>query len=450
MKKSKNLNIFGRELESVDIVFENCEVYRVPASGIYRMTIDDVKFSMTLHYNGLSQNDKPGEILDFATCEDTSIILNEEGMNTRSNWDEMCDNECEGCLADRVMSNDITHFDLNFKDGTNLYVEVPWENGYTEFDNKLQTNLKKDKMILINIGEDLDKEFKDEFEDFYEIETSDDNNDNILEGFQEWLSEHNIEIFSNKEQCRDEQENQNTSFNYGVPNYIEAALSSIENELDRVMWNLYQTEYESPFRNTCNEFHCDTFDVEAYDWDEYTEQEYNFRWKDYKIRWYKYCGRGMNSNRHMSPEECAIMLDDCLQAIRSLDINDDDLIEEDCSCIQCGKNTNCQELNSGKWACQECLDNLGHEQRNLKEEIENSFFELGFEDYLDLVSLLETSLDILKYIKENTTIETLEHLIRSLEAININVKLENDLLDEETMNKIIEMAKKIANSSNLS
>ncbi len=36
------------------------------------------------------------------------------------------------------------------------------------------------------------------------------------------------------------------------PEYIIALLFYIEEELDRIMWNIHQEEYDSPFRNSGN------------------------------------------------------------------------------------------------------------------------------------------------------------------------------------------------------
>ena len=76
--KMNNLNFLDREIEKVDIVFENCEVYEVPADCIYRMTIDNIKFQTVLHFNGLSEFTKPGETSNFTSCEYASIIINKK------------------------------------------------------------------------------------------------------------------------------------------------------------------------------------------------------------------------------------------------------------------------------------------------------------------------------------------------------------------------------------
>lgn len=106
-----------------------------------------------------------------------------------------------------------------------------------------------------------------------------------------------------------------------VPDYVESHLRTIESELERVMWNRHQEDYSSPFGNTGNSYKNATFEVVAYSWDETTEQPFNFKWKDFEISWYKYCGRGMSMNKSMSPAKAAEMLTECLDSIRAEDVD---------------------------------------------------------------------------------------------------------------------------------
>jgi len=102
---------------------------------------------------------------------------------------------------------------------------------------------------------------------------------------------------------------------YGCPGYIYSHLSTIRDELDRVMWNIHQVEYDSPFGNTGNKYKNDVFEVCAYSWDDDVEQPYNFKYKDIEISWYKYLGRGMSMNRSVDPVEAADMLNDCIESL---------------------------------------------------------------------------------------------------------------------------------------
>lgn len=105
-------------------------------------------------------------------------------------------------------------------------------------------------------------------------------------------------------------------------NLLEAALVRISTELERVMWNLNQEEYSSPFNNTGNTFKCDKFEVDAYSWSE-EDQPFNFKWRDIEISWYKWCGRGLSVNQDLSAAIISEMLDDCLDAVRRFEDSDE-------------------------------------------------------------------------------------------------------------------------------
>jgi len=103
---------------------------------------------------------------------------------------------------------------------------------------------------------------------------------------------------------------------YDCPEWLVALLDYIENELDRVYWNINQKEIESPFRNTGNKFKNAVMEVEAYSWDDEKEQKYNFKWRDIEISWYKYLGRGTSVNKEVTLKEGIKMLNNCLQELR--------------------------------------------------------------------------------------------------------------------------------------
>jgi hypothetical protein len=110
--------------------------------------------------------------------------------------------------------------------------------------------------------------------------------------------------------------------NHEVSNLVDAALCRIRDELDRVMWNVNQEQYSSPFGNTGNAFKCETFEVHAYSWGD-DEQPFNFKWRDVEISWYKYLGRGMSSNMEIPPALVSEMLDDCLRAAAAWEHSDE-------------------------------------------------------------------------------------------------------------------------------
>lgn len=435
MEDIKDLHPFAnKKLKYIDVVFENCEVYRIPADGIYKLSLGDIQYSFDIHVNGLSKYTKPGEMYTSSSTDFIWLALNKKGMGVHSDWEGMFQGEECPLFSERVEGNDITHFDFIFDDNTNLYVGVPWEDGSSEWVNGLQKNDIRNDILFIHIAKEQQisddelKEINDGQEQWHQFDLEDDDKKPVQLKFNDNFDE----IIEDKEE-----------FNYNVPSYVEAALNKIDTELDRVMWNIHQEEYESPFSNSGNEYRDKIFEVEAYDWDEDSQQEYNFKWRDYKIRWYKYCGRGMEANRYISPQECAEMLDECLADISGLDIDEDDLFGEmptagtiNSSCIQCGQPA-ATILESGVGACKECLDKLGKEQNKIREEIENSLFEFGFDNYEDVCNIIETFEDIIKFIQNNSSVSNIEALLNCLNASKTVMQLQNHLLSKEKEEEIL-------------
>lgn len=100
--------------------------------------------------------------------------------------------------------------------------------------------------------------------------------------------------------------------------FVTVVLRGIEEELERVMWNITQEDYSSPFGNTGNSFRNEVFEVHAYDWGD-DRQDYNFRYKDIEISWYKYLGRGMYLNREVSLGELYKMWGDCVASLLKME-----------------------------------------------------------------------------------------------------------------------------------
>lgn len=115
--------------------------------------------------------------------------------------------------------------------------------------------------------------------------------------------------------------NTNDIKEYKCENYIIALLDKIDSELQRVMWNIDQKEYESPFGNFANSFKNDVFEVQSYSWDDEISQPYNFKYKDIEISWYKYLGRDTTINKEILPKEAIEMFDDCLNSIYEMEKN---------------------------------------------------------------------------------------------------------------------------------
>lgn len=102
-----------------------------------------------------------------------------------------------------------------------------------------------------------------------------------------------------------------------APSWVTALLSYLDSELCRVMWNIHQKDYESPFQNTGNDFKTDVFEVRAYYWGDDEEEEIkpNFKCGKVEISWYKWYGRGTRLRGDYSTEE---IIDAFNQALLSI------------------------------------------------------------------------------------------------------------------------------------
>jgi hypothetical protein len=93
----------------------------------------------------------------------------------------------------------------------------------------------------------------------------------------------------------------------------EAALTAIANAIDVLRWKQGRA---SPFNNSGPDSMLKTsaFEAVAYSWGDET-QAHNFAWRDLRVSWYKYLGRGMSANMVVTAD----MADQCLrECMRSL------------------------------------------------------------------------------------------------------------------------------------
>ena len=122
--------------------------------------------------------------------------------------------------------------------------------------------------------------------------------------------------------------NTNANQKYECPNYIVALLREIQRQLDRIMWNIDQKEYDNPFENSANSFELGNFKIQAYSWDEEANQEYNFIYKvnkskanmpDLKISWYKYLGRDTTINQEIDSNVMVDIFNDIIDQLHKFE-----------------------------------------------------------------------------------------------------------------------------------
>lgn len=102
---------------------------------------------------------------------------------------------------------------------------------------------------------------------------------------------------------------------------LQAVLSELEVQMERLYWNKNQKEMISPFENTGAVYSNNTFEVRAYDWSE-DGDGCNFKYKDLQVWWYKHFRRGLEwvykgeRNRIIPSEFLAEMMDDCIISLQ--------------------------------------------------------------------------------------------------------------------------------------
>ncbi|MDD5191479.1 MAG: hypothetical protein PHE50_10660 [Dehalococcoidales bacterium] len=89
------------------------------------------------------------------------------------------------------------------------------------------------------------------------------------------------------------------------PTKIQCVLDALQNA-----WHVVSKE-DNPFGNTGARYDGKSFKAHAYSWGD-DEQEFNFAWRDIRVSWYKYLGRGTTINRIPSELEIAEMLRECM------------------------------------------------------------------------------------------------------------------------------------------
>lgn len=111
------------------------------------------------------------------------------------------------------------------------------------------------------------------------------------------------------------------SSEFECPEFIEAGLRYLSDEIERIEWNIQQEEYESPVANNGAEYKTDIFEIRAYYWGEDKKLSMlpNFKYNDFEVRWYKHLGRGMSMNKEIDANTYFKIIDKCLKNVRKKD-----------------------------------------------------------------------------------------------------------------------------------
>jgi hypothetical protein len=105
---------------------------------------------------------------------------------------------------------------------------------------------------------------------------------------------------------------------FGQPWQQHECQENVKSALDALQSAWYAVRgNENPFSNTGARFDGDKFKAHAYSWNDDEEQEFNFAWRDVRVSWYKYLGRGTTINREMDDAEVSEMLRECMAELLS-------------------------------------------------------------------------------------------------------------------------------------
>lgn len=96
-----------------------------------------------------------------------------------------------------------------------------------------------------------------------------------------------------------------TYTDHDLPESFEAALTLLACAIE-------DAHGINPGNNSAERFDCPVFQMAAYDWSEC--RDWNFRWRDVEVSWYKYMGRGMTSNIQLTTRHALDMIAECLPA----------------------------------------------------------------------------------------------------------------------------------------
>lgn len=73
---------------------------------------------------------------------------------------------------------------------------------------------------------------------------------------------------------------------------------------------------DNPCDNSASHFENSTFIMKGYSWDDEDDNDFNFKYNDFEVVWYKYIGRGTYQNQEISFAEWDEMFQKCLNSLK--------------------------------------------------------------------------------------------------------------------------------------
>jgi hypothetical protein len=136
-----------KKIKSIDIVFENCEEFNIPASCVEFLYATINK--KTIRVQNYSNHEE---------CEQSESLTAKYFKICISNIDEIPDSTMMGTtigekFITRIQGNDITQIHIQYNDNSTFWFHVLW-NYDNEYCNTYQYNCIKDNNLWIIISKD--------------------------------------------------------------------------------------------------------------------------------------------------------------------------------------------------------------------------------------------------------------------------------------------------------
>lgn len=132
------------EFKYVDLVFENCDIVRIPSRLIDKLLIRDIgKDIFTTYYQ---------QFITLNKCQEFSITIKNEGLKIETYFQKSFKSDLNNSLERHLkVFKDITHIDVKPNRGKSIYIGVPFETE-TELDdlNLLQETVFEDDTFTIS------------------------------------------------------------------------------------------------------------------------------------------------------------------------------------------------------------------------------------------------------------------------------------------------------------
>lgn len=146
------------DVTHIDLVFENCEVYRIAKSHIHYLYFGDLYASSTYLSKDLN-NDADVYISDYH-ARDFQLVLDHFGIIVMDSNDIS-----DSFLIERIKSNDLVSVNLlNEMTGESQQIYLEWDG--TDYENSNQKVFLYDNVLGVYVKPNMTQEYQDKFDNF--------------------------------------------------------------------------------------------------------------------------------------------------------------------------------------------------------------------------------------------------------------------------------------------